>query len=53
LASTCLVVVFVPSFSVVLQRFEEWSRRRGQQGATPAAPGVADGAAVRSPDRST
>ncbi|MBV8662441.1 MAG: efflux RND transporter permease subunit, partial [Hyphomicrobiales bacterium] len=53
LASTCLVVVFVPSFYVVLQRFEEWSRRRGQRGATPAAPGVADGAAVRSPDRST
>ncbi len=53
IASTCLVVVFVPSFYVVLQRFEEWRQRRGQQGATPAAPGVADGAVVRSPDRTT
>jgi hydrophobic/amphiphilic exporter-1 (mainly G- bacteria), HAE1 family len=28
LASTCLAVVFVPSFFVVLQRFEEWWKAR-------------------------
>jgi HAE1 family hydrophobic/amphiphilic exporter-1 len=28
IASTCLVVVFVPSFYVVMQRFEEWRSRR-------------------------
>ncbi|HEX2943788.1 MAG TPA: efflux RND transporter permease subunit, partial [Rhodopila sp.] len=28
LASTCLAVLFVPCFFVVLQRFEEWLRRR-------------------------
>ena len=27
IASTCLAVVFVPSFYVVMQRFEEWRRR--------------------------
>ncbi len=31
LASTCLAVLFVPSFFVVLQRFEEW--RKAAQGA--------------------
>ncbi|MEJ0016359.1 MAG: multidrug efflux RND transporter permease subunit [Acetobacteraceae bacterium] len=28
LASTCLAVLFVPSFFVVMQRFEEWRRSR-------------------------
>ncbi len=28
IASTCLAVLFVPSFYVVLQRFEEWRKRR-------------------------
>jgi len=28
LASTCLAVLFVPSFFVVIQRFEEWRRSR-------------------------
>ena len=28
IASTCLAVLFVPSFFVVLQRFEEWRARR-------------------------
>jgi HAE1 family hydrophobic/amphiphilic exporter-1 len=28
LASTCLAVLFVPSFYVVVQRFEEWRRSR-------------------------
>ncbi len=30
LASTCLAVLFVPSFFVILQRFEEWRRPRKQ-----------------------
>jgi HAE1 family hydrophobic/amphiphilic exporter-1 len=33
IASTCLAVLFVPSFYVVLQRFEEW-RKRGKAPAT-------------------
>jgi HAE1 family hydrophobic/amphiphilic exporter-1 len=37
LASTCLAVVFVPCFFVVMQRFEEWLFRR----KAPAATGVA------------
>ncbi|MCS0502968.1 efflux RND transporter permease subunit [Ancylobacter mangrovi] len=36
LASTCLAVLFVPSFYTVFQRFEEW--RAGRKGKTPAAP---------------
>jgi HAE1 family hydrophobic/amphiphilic exporter-1 len=40
LASTCLAVLFVPSFYVVLQRFEEWrkSRKAGKRAddTTPA-----------------
>ncbi|MBV8576635.1 MAG: efflux RND transporter permease subunit, partial [Acetobacteraceae bacterium] len=28
IASTCLAVLFVPSFFAVLQRFEEWRKRR-------------------------
>ena len=43
IASTCLAVLFVPSFYVVLQRFEERRRRRG--GAEePASPGQANSA---------
>jgi len=34
LASTCLAVLFVPSFFVVLQQFEEWRKPRH---AVPAA----------------
>ena len=34
IASTCLAVLFVPSFFVVLQRFDEWTKRR----KTPAHP---------------
>jgi hydrophobic/amphiphilic exporter-1 (mainly G- bacteria), HAE1 family len=30
LASTCLAVLFVPSFFVVVQRFEEWLKSRGK-----------------------
>jgi HAE1 family hydrophobic/amphiphilic exporter-1 len=28
IASTCLAVLFVPSFFVLVQRFEEWRRER-------------------------
>ena len=28
IASTCLAVLFVPSFFVMAQRFEEWRRAR-------------------------
>jgi hydrophobic/amphiphilic exporter-1 (mainly G- bacteria), HAE1 family len=31
IASTCLAVLFVPSFFVVMQRFEEWRKSRKQQ----------------------
>ena len=33
IASTCLAVLFVPSFFVVVQRFEEWLKAR--KGARP------------------
>jgi HAE1 family hydrophobic/amphiphilic exporter-1 len=38
IASTCLAVLFVPSFYVVLQRFEERRRRGGatEERAQPA-----------------
>ncbi len=39
IASTCLAVLFVPSFFVVLQRFEEWrSERRKKREITSAHP---------------
>ncbi len=37
LASTCLAVLFVPSFFVVLQRFEEWRKGRKAPHAIPIA----------------
>jgi HAE1 family hydrophobic/amphiphilic exporter-1 len=37
LASTCLAVLFVPSFFVVLQRFEEWRTDRKSIPARGAA----------------
>jgi len=36
IASTCLAVLFVPSFFVVLQRVEEWRKGRKQPAAVPA-----------------
>ena len=40
LASTCLAVVFVPSFFVVLQRWQEYARRGDSvNGATASNPG--------------
>jgi HAE1 family hydrophobic/amphiphilic exporter-1 len=47
IASTCLVVVFVPSFYVVMQGIEEWRKRRTAPNAAPAPPHT-DGAASRS-----
>lgn len=45
LASTCLAVLFVPTFFVVVQRFENWldERKRKKSGApvVPQAPGAA------------
>ncbi len=43
IASTCLAVVFVSSFYVVLQRFEERGRRSGERRAQPAPANPADG----------
>jgi HAE1 family hydrophobic/amphiphilic exporter-1 len=38
LASTCLAVLFVPSFFVVVRRFEEWrAGRKGRGASEPAA----------------
>jgi hydrophobic/amphiphilic exporter-1 (mainly G- bacteria), HAE1 family len=36
IASTCLAVVFVPSFYVVMQRFEEWRASRKRPRVQPA-----------------
>jgi HAE1 family hydrophobic/amphiphilic exporter-1 len=38
IASTCLVIVFVPSFYVVMQRLQERWGNRGAQNDTPTAP---------------
>ena len=37
IASTCLAILFVPSFFVIVQRFEEWRHSRKKKPA-PAAP---------------
>jgi HAE1 family hydrophobic/amphiphilic exporter-1 len=37
IASTCLAVLFVPSFFVVMQRFEEWRKSKKQPAAPQAA----------------
>ena len=37
LASTCLAVLFVPSFFFVLQRFEEWQKSRKTRKAETVA----------------
>jgi HAE1 family hydrophobic/amphiphilic exporter-1 len=43
IASTCLAVLFVPSFFIVVQRFEEW-RKSARKPAVPApAPSRAEG----------
>jgi hydrophobic/amphiphilic exporter-1 (mainly G- bacteria), HAE1 family len=38
IASTCLAVLFVPSFFVMMQRFEEWlaARKKPTVASTPA-----------------
>ena len=38
IASTCLAVLFVPAFFVIVQRFEEWLAARKQKKAEAAAP---------------
>jgi HAE1 family hydrophobic/amphiphilic exporter-1 len=48
IASTCLVVVFVPSFYVVMQHFDERRRRRAARNDAPTPPGP-DGGAPPSP----
>jgi len=40
LASTFLAILFVPSFYVVVQRFEEWRRSRKKMPPQPAAPSL-------------
>ena len=37
LASTCLAVLFVPTFFVVVQRFENWLESRKAPKAQPVA----------------
>jgi hydrophobic/amphiphilic exporter-1 (mainly G- bacteria), HAE1 family len=37
IASTCLAVLFVPSFFAALQRFEEWRKSKKKKQAKPAA----------------
>ena len=49
ISSTCLVVVFVPSFYVVMQRLEE-RRTRGRAKAQPAPAEPPDAALVGSAD---
>ena len=44
IASTCLVVVFVPSFYVVMQRIEERWRYRAERNDAPAPPDPEDAA---------
>jgi HAE1 family hydrophobic/amphiphilic exporter-1 len=46
IASTCLVVVFVPSFYVVMQRLEERRRRRAARNDAPT-PGQLGGPTPR------
>jgi HAE1 family hydrophobic/amphiphilic exporter-1 len=39
LASTCLAVLFVPTFFVVIQRFENWlAERKARKAGAPVAP---------------
>ena len=39
LASTCLAVLFVPTFFVVVQRFENWlAERKAKKAGVPVAP---------------
>jgi HAE1 family hydrophobic/amphiphilic exporter-1 len=38
LASTCLAVLFVPSFYVVMQRFEEWRSGKARAVTKATAP---------------
>jgi HAE1 family hydrophobic/amphiphilic exporter-1 len=44
LASTCLAVLFVPTFFVVIQRFENWLAARSGKKAGPQTMPQAPGA---------
>ena len=45
LASTCLAVLFVPTFFVVVQRFENWLEgRKSEEGRGAAVPQAPDAA---------
>jgi HAE1 family hydrophobic/amphiphilic exporter-1 len=37
IASTCLAVLFVPSYFALLQPFEEWRKAREKSGSVPRA----------------
>ena len=43
MASTCLAVLFVPAFFVIVQRFEEWRRRAAAQKKVEACAGLIRG----------
>jgi HAE1 family hydrophobic/amphiphilic exporter-1 len=47
IASTCLAVLFVPTFFVVVQRFENWLKERKKKAPEPA---MASAAPQRGPD---
>jgi HAE1 family hydrophobic/amphiphilic exporter-1 len=38
IASTCLAVIFVPSFFVVMQRYEEWRKSKKKKKPAPPLP---------------
>jgi HAE1 family hydrophobic/amphiphilic exporter-1 len=44
IASTCLAVLFVPTFFVVIQRFENWLKARKQK--APAPPTISQAPSV-------
>jgi len=46
IASTCLAVLFVPSYFAVLQAFEEWRKSKKKPKAAPAGPAPAAEAAT-------
>ncbi len=48
IASTCLAVLFVPSFFTVLQRFEEW-RKRGKKPTAKSGQNASGGEAPKNP----
>jgi HAE1 family hydrophobic/amphiphilic exporter-1 len=43
IASTCLAVLFVPSFFIVVQRFEEWRKAARKPAVPTPAPSRPEG----------